>query len=218
MFTLRQIASAGLISVYAGCVTLTVNLYRIPYRRGAFVGVGFAALMHVVVAFLYILIAIQIGIFMDDPLLKQSATWGIILACILMFQVLSAIGCTIMGRYFLAPVTKKDKFDREKLYQRLKSLDSGNRSVLHDVVQILEKTPAKKDVRFSSGWIVLLAGLSIGAHWYWLERLTISILESIFYGIPTDVWWALSIAGYFCIPLIVLILSNLSMIAWLGRD
>ena len=218
MFTLRQIASAGFVSVYAGCVTLTVNLYRIPYRRGAFVGVGFAALMHVVVAFLYLLIAIQIGNGLDDPLLKQKATWGIILACILGLQILSAIGCTIMGRYFLSPASGKDKFDREKLYQQLKSMDTGKRSVLHDVIQILETTPAKKDRKFSSLWILLLGLLSVGAMGYWLQILTDSSLNVLFMGVQMDIWWGLSIVAQFCIPVILLVATNLAMIAWLGRE
>ena len=218
MFTLRQIASAGFVSVYAGCVTLTVNLYRIPYRRGAFVGVCFGALMHVVVAFLYIFIALQIGNGMHDPLLKREATWGFILVSIFILQMLSAIGCTIMGNYFLSPHAHKDKFDRDKLYERLKSRDTGKRSVLHDVVQILENTPAKKDIRFSSFWIVLLGILSIGAIWYWLKILFSSSIDALFLGVKMDFWWGLTLAGHFFIPIIILVITNLAMIAWLGRD
>ena len=119
MFTQRQIASAGLMSVYAGCAVLTVNLARIPYRRGAFIGIGFGALMHIVVTFIDILIALGVGMWMDDPILKQTSTWWVIGSGILVVQVLSAIGCTIMGRYFFSPATGKDTFERDKLYHHL---------------------------------------------------------------------------------------------------
>ena len=174
--------------------------------------------MHVVVAFLYIFLAIQMGQWMEDPLLKQDATRGFIIACIFILQGLSAVGCTIMGKYFLSPPTRKDKFDREKLYQLLKSQDTGKRSVLHDVVQILESTPAPKDVRFSSWWLLLLGFLSVTAHAYWLKVLTDSSIDSLFLGVQQDLWWGLSLAAHFCLPVIILILTNLAMIAWLGRD
>lgn len=218
MFTQRQIMSAGLMSVYAGCAVLTVNLARLPYRRGALIGVGFGALMHIVVTLIYILIALGVGQWMEDPILRQTSTWMVILLCILVVQVLSAVGCSIMGRYFFSPATSKDTFEREKLYHHLKAKDTGKRSVLHDVVMILEKTPSPEDKRFSSGWILLLGVLSITALLYYLNVLMTSCLNVIFFSVPADAGWWLSIAGQFCIPLIILMLTNLAMIAWLNRD
>lgn len=218
MFTQRQILSAGLMSVYAGCAVLTVNLARLPYRRGALIGVGFGALMHIVVTFIYILIALGVGQWMDDPILRETSTWMVISLFIVVVQVLSAIGCTIMGRYFFSPATSKDTFDREKLYHHLKERDTGKRSVLHDVVMILEKTPSPEDKKFSSLWILLLGFLSITALVYCLNVLIISCLNVIFFSIPADCGWWLSIAGQFCIPLFILMMTNLAMIVWLNRD
>lgn len=218
MFTLRQIASAGFVSVYAGCVTLTVNLLRIPYRRGAYIGVGFGALMHVVTFFLFVIIALMVGQNLDDPLLKSGTTWGVIGACLLVIQVLSAIGCRIMGAYFLSPRNGHETFDRQKLYNRLKPLDTGKRSVLHDVVTIMENTPEPASRKISSLWIVFLGVLSLGADIYWADSLVISSLDALFFGVPMDVLWWLGIAGKFAIPLVLLVAVNLAMLTWLNRD
>ena len=218
MFTQRQIAVAGFISVYAGCAVLTINLAGIPYRRGAWIGVAFGALMHVVVTFLYIIIALTVGAWMDDPILKQTATWLITAFFVFLIQILSAAGCTVMGRYFFAPVSRHDTFDRDKLYQYLKSKDTGKRSVLHDVVTIIEKTKTPPVRHFSSWWIVLLGVLSILAFAYWIYTLTLSCLNVIFLGVSVDAMWWLSIAGQFCIPLVVLILTNVAMISWMNRN
>ena len=218
MFTQRQIAVAGFISVYAGCAVLTINLARIPYRRGAYIGVAFGALMHIVVTFLYIIIALTVGAWMDDPILKQNSTWLVTAFFAFVIQILSAVGCTIMGRYFLAPASRHDTFDRNKLYQMLKQKDTGKRSVLHDVVTIIEKTETPQVRHFSSFWIVLLGILSIMAIVYWLYTLTISCLNVIFLGVTVNAEWWLLIAGQFCIPLIVLIVTNIAMISWLNRN
>ena len=218
MLSQRQIAAAGLMGIYAGCVALTVNLYRLPYRRGAFVGVLFAATMHLLVVLLYITIALAIGSVMGDALLSQPATQLIILAVFLVCQVLSSIGTTIMGRYFYAPRRRRDPFDRPKLYAALKARDTGKTSVLHDVVTLMENTPAPPERRYSNGWVILWGILSVAAHLYWYIILFRASIDALFYGVPVDAAWWLSIAGYFAIGLVILIVSNLASIFWLNRD
>ncbi len=218
MFSQRQIAAAGLMGVYAGCVALTVNLFRLPYRRGAFVGVLFAATMHLLVVLLYISIALLIGSAVGDTLLAAPFTRLSILAACLVCQVLSGIGTTIMGRYFYAPRSSRDPFERQKLYEHLKSLDTGKTSVLHDVVTVMAKTPAPPDRRFSSLWVVFWGLLSAIAHAYWYIILFRASIDALFYGVPTNAAWWLSIVGYFSIGLVVLIVANLASIFWLNRD
>ena len=218
MLSQRQIAAAGLFGVYAGCVALTVNLYRLPYRRGAFVGVFFAATMHLLVVLLYITIALAIGSAMDDPLLAKTTTRLILLTVCLACQLLSACGTTIMGRYFYAPARRRDPFDRQKLYDALKARDTGKTSVLHDVVTIMETTQPPRERRYANGWVIFWGILSIAAHFYWLSVLFHASIDALFYGVPVDTGWWLSIAGNFAIGLIILIASNLASMFWLNRD
>ena len=218
MFSQRQIAAAGLMGVYAGCAALTVNLFRLPYRRGAFVGVLFAATMHLLVVLLYISIALLIGSALDDALLSAPSTRLAIVAVCLVCQVMSGIGTTIMGRYFYAPRRRRDPFERQKLYEHLNSRDTGKTSVLHDVVTIMSQTPAPPDRRFSSFWVILWGLMSVAAHAYWYLILFGASIDALFYGVPTDAAWWLSIAGYFAIGLFILILANLASIFWLNRD
>ena len=216
MFRLRQITWAGFFGVYSGCIPLTVNLARLPYWRGAFIGVAFGALTHIMVTLIYILAAVYIGKIMDDPILKQNTTWITIIACCTVIQALSAIGCHIMGAYFLSPPHKKAPFERQKLYESLKSRDTGKTSVLHDVVLKLEQAPAPKDMRFSNAWIILFALLSIVSSYLWIYHLTIASLESFFYGIPTDFYWYMDLATRCLVPFAFLIGVHLSTLAYLG--
>ena len=218
MFTLRQITCAGFFGVYSGCVPLTVNLARLPYWRGAIIGVAFGALTHVMVTLLDIFIATQVGLIMDDPILKQAQTWVVICLCIGVIQALSAIGCRIMGSYFLSPAQKKDPFDRKALYENLKKRDTGKKSVLHDVVLQLEQIEPPADLRFSNGWIVLFSCLSILSSFLWVYRLTIACLESLFYGIPTDAHWYMDLTLQSMIPFAVLVVAHLATLAYLGTQ
>ena len=206
------------MGVYAGCVALTVNLYRLPYRRGAFVGVFFAATMHLLVVLLYITIALAIGSAMGDAILTLPATRLLILLAFLVCQILSSVGTTIMGRYFYAPRRRRDPFVRSKLYAHLKARDTGKRSVLHDVVTIMENTPEPPERRYSCGWVILWGLMSVAAHVYWYIILFQASIEALFFGVPTNAAWWLSIAGYFSIGLVILIVANLASIFWLNRD
>ncbi len=216
MFTLRQITCAGFFGVYSGCIPLTVNLARLPYWRGAFIGVAFGALTHIMVTLIDIMIVIYVGQLMGDPILKQSSTWWVILLCCMVIQGLSAIGCRIMGGYFLSPPHRHAPFERQKLYEELKSRDSGKTSVLHDVVLKLEQEPARKDIRFSNAWIVLFSVLSVLGTLVWIYHLTIACLESLFYGIPMDFGWYLDLGLRCLLPLVIIILVHLSVLGVLG--
>ena len=168
------------------------------------------------VTLIYILAAVHIGQIMDDPILRQTSTWITIIACCSVIQILSAIGCRIMGSYFLSPARKQDPFERQKLYESLKSRDTGKTSVLHDVVLKLEQKPAPKDMRFSHAWILLFALLSIISSYLWIYHLTIACLESLFYGIPTDFYWYADLAMRCLVPFAILIGVHLSTLAFLG--
>lgn len=216
MFTLRQITCAGFFGVYSGCIPLTVNLARLPYWRGALIGVAFGALTHVMVTLIDIMIAVYAGQILGDPILRQASTWAAILMGVLVIQVLSAIGCRIMGGYFLSPPKKQDPFERQKLYENLKTRDTGKKSVLHDVVLRLEQKKALKDIRFSNLWIVFFSILSVLATCLWIYTLTMTCLESLFYGIPMDGSWYADLTLRCLLPLIILVLVHLSVLGFLG--
>ena len=216
MFTLRQITCAGFFGVYSGCVPLTVNLARLPYWRGAFIGVAFGALTHLMVMFIHIAIAVYVGLYMDDPILKRGTTWAVIAAAVFAVQVLSAVGCRIMGAYFLSPPRARDAFDRQKLYEMLKNRDDGKKSVLHDVVLLLENKPGLPDLRFSNAWIVLVSALSVLCTALWIRSLTIACLEALFYGLDLDLAWYTDLAAVCLVPFAVIVIVHLAVLACLG--
>lgn len=217
MFTQRQIAVAGFLGVYAGCLPLTVNIGRLPYWRGAVIGVFFGAFMHLQMTFIYILLALLSGRIMNDALLHQPSTWGLFGAFALVIQALSSLGCQIMGRYFKSPEHGKS-FDREALYQRLKSLDTGKKSVLHDVVILLETRQAAPERAFSNGWMLLFGGLSILSFVYWIYRLALACLDVLYFGVPMDTSWGIGLAWQFIWPLAVLIAVHFVVLGRLCRD
>lgn len=219
MFTQRQIALGGFLGVYAGCMALTANFMRLGYRRGAFVGVGFGTLTHLLVAWVYFALSAYISQWQDDVLWREWTTVAWMAGCALIIQGLSSAGCVLMGRYFMAPARSGDAFDRAGLLARLKSRDTGKRSVVHDVVQILERDAGLPARRFSTGWIVGFGVLSAMAHAAWLALLTQASLEVIFWGIEMDARWVGRLALRFAVPFAVLVLAQLSALAVFGcRD
>lgn len=217
MFTQRQIAVAGFFGVYAGCLPLTVNLARLPYWRGALIGVFFGALMHLQVTFIYILLALFAGWMMNDAVLESPATWGIIAMSVVVIQALTSLGCQIMGRYFMSP-GKDASFDRRALYEQLKARDTGKKSVLHDVVVLLETRPAAPERKFSSLWTLLFGTLSVLSLWYWLYSLTMASLDVLFFGVTMDAAWWLGVAWQFGWPLLVLIAVHIIVLNALCHD
>ncbi len=224
---MRQIALAGFLGVYPGCLPLTVNLARIPYKRGAVIGVFFGSLTHLMTTLLYILASVSIGNAMNDPILANPVTWVCIAVTIFVIQLLSSVGCQMMGAYFLAPHKKSDAFERQKLYERLKVKDLKDnpedgskykRSVLHDVVLLLEQKPAVPDVRFSTAWIFLFGALSLISILIWVHTLNTACLEVLFLGIQADFGWYLDHILCVVVPLIFLILAHFSTLTWLCRD
>lgn len=217
MFTQRQIAAAGFFGIYSGCLPLTVNLARLPYWRGAWIGVFFGALMHLQMTFVYILLALLAGWLMDDSILHRPLTWCLFVAFGIVFQALTSLGCQMMGRYFMSP-NKNAPFQREALYQQLKARDTGKKTVLHDVVVLLETHKPVLERRFSSAWTMLFAGLSLASTAYWLYSLTVAYLNVLFWGVPMDTVWYLGLAWQFIWPLIVLIAVHIIVLSWLCRD
>lgn len=227
MFTTRQIALGGFFGVYAGCMPLTVNLARLPYKRGAVIGVFFGALTHMMTTLIYILAAISIGNAMHDRILARFETWLVIGLAVLAVQCLSSIGCTVMGKYFLSPAKKSDPFERDKLYRRLKEKDlmdnpeDGSRhktSVMHDVVLLLETRAPFPDVRYSTAWIVLFGLFSTASIFIWISTLNRACLEILFFGILVDTGWYIELSLYIIIPFVLLILAHFSTLIWLCRD
>lgn len=218
MFTLRQITAAGFFGVYSGCVTLTVDLARLPYWRGAWVGVFYGALNHFLVMWLFVLAFVGTSVLCDDVQFRHASSWCLFLCFVLVIQGLSAFGCRLMGRYFKVPRNGKETFDRAGLLASLKSRDTGKRSVLHDVVGLLETRDAPRERRFSWLWVALFSALSVGSMGYWLFRLYWTCLEALFYGIETDTRWYAGLMADLCIPLFVLILAHSACLVWLCRD
>lgn len=218
MFTLRQITAAGFFGVYSGCVPLTVDLARLPYWRGAWIGVLYGALNHFLVMWLMVLAVVGTASLCDDFLFHRSISWVILVSLILLIQALSALGCRMMGRYFHAPRVRSESFDRAGLLSSLKPRDTGKRSVLHDVVTNLERCEGAPDRRYSWFWIVLFSALSVGSMAYWLFTLYRVCLEAIWYGLETDGAWYARLMGSLCIPLVVLLLLHATCLVWLCRD
>lgn len=213
--------------MYAGCLPLTVNLARLPYKRGAVIGVFFGALTHMMTTLLYILIAISVGNAMGDKILRRPETWGVIALVYLVIQCLSSIGCMIMGKYFLSPDKKSDPFERDVLYRRLKAQDlkdnpeDGSKhktSVMHDVVLLLETRRPYPDVRFSTAWIILFGALSLASVYIWISTLNRACLEILFLGIKADAGWYCELALYIFVPFFILIIAHFSTMFWLCRD
>ncbi len=227
MFTMRQIALAGFCGVYAGCMPLTVNLARLPYWRGAIIGVFFGALTHLMTTLIYVLIAIMTCSIMSDPILANTSSRILCGLGIFVIQCLSSIGCLLMGGYFLSPAKKSDPFNRTKLYELLKEKDSKvnppgadiiHKSVMHDVVVLLETKPASPDRRFSTWWIAFFGILSIVSSLLWVRSLTLAAADAIFFAMAIDFSWYLQVFLSFSVPWIVLVAIHFSVLAWLCRD
>ena len=217
MFTRAQIGVGGFFGVFSGCLPLTVNLARLPYWRGAIIGIFFGTLTHMLTAFIYLSIVILAFSMLNDPGLHKPESWVFIIVSAVALQCLSSLGCQIMGRYFLAP-SGGAPFQRQKLYETLKAKDTGKKSVLHDVVLRLEIQPASPDVRFSWGWIGLASTLSLCSMYIWLRMIKTACLESLFYGIPMDSGWYIGLIGQCLIPWFVLVLAQAAILLWLCRD
>lgn len=216
MFSLRQISVAGLLGVYAGCLTLTVNLRRLPYTRGAYVGVFFGSLTHMLAAWVDLCLALSFADWFNDPTLSHTLSRVAVVAACVLVQIMSAVGCTIMGAYFMAPSTRREPFQREKLLEKLSKRDTGKRSVVHDVVQCLTQTPPLPDVRFSHAWIALAAVCSAASMALWLFLLYRAIIDCLFFGIPQNGDWYLMLSAQFMGVWLLLILVHLSVLWILG--
>lgn len=142
MYALRQIFIAGLGGVFPGCLLLSCNLAYLPYRRGAVIGILFGSLTQFVLMLLYLMIVSGISTALGDVLLKSSVTWLAIILAILALQLMTAVGCTLMGKYFLFPASDVTTFDRAALEARILSLDTGKQSVVHDIAKAFEEAPA----------------------------------------------------------------------------
>lgn len=218
MFTLPQIAVSGFLGVYAGCIPITVNLARLPYRRGAIIGIFFGVLTHFLTVIIDIAcLAIAASLF-DDPTLNLSLSWIFIGTCILCLHIFSSMGCKLMAKYFMAPSHPKDPINRQNLYATLKAKDSGKRSVVHDVVTLLEREPAPHDVRFSSAWIALFGFLSIASAIAWILIIYTTCINALLGAQPSDIAWYLTLAVRCGLLGLILILIHGAILFGLCRD
>ena len=108
---------------------------------------------------LYLMIVSGISTALGDVLLKSSVTWLAIILAILALQLMTAVGCTLMGKYFLFPVSDVTTFDRAALEARILSLDTGKQSVVHDIAKAFEETPAVPARRRS--WFHVLGAILV---------------------------------------------------------
>lgn len=218
MFSQRQIALGGFLSIYAGCAALSVNFLRMRYRRGAYVGLFFGSLMQLFVAMADFWIIAAVAGILDDPQLLRWESRCVCAGAALCVQLLCAAGCAVMARYFLAPKTGRDTFSRDALLFRLEKIDTGKRSVVHDIVGILRSNPAVLTRHISTFWLILLSFFAACAFAAWLKILTDACLSVIFFGVPVDAEWYAGVAGLFLIPLLLLILVEFSVFYILSRS
>ncbi len=190
MFSLRQITCAGFMGVFPGCLLLSHNFARLPYMRGALIGVMFGALMQLVMMLLYLIVFSLVCEGLDDVLIQNNTTWLAIVAGFAVIQLLSAIGCRIMGSYFLYPGQAVTSFDRDDLLVRMKKLDTGKRSVVHDLVTEFERTP--KPVARKRSWlaVMLVACVNLGVLIRWVVSVVRAFDPLWFEGRAMDAAWA----------------------------
>ena len=214
MFSLRQIFCAGFGGVFPGCLLLACNFVLLPYRRGAVIGILFGSLTQVVMMLLYLMLFSGISTALDDVLLKENLTRAAILAAILLLQFISAFGCMQMGRYFLCPSSDVTTFDRAKLEERIRSLDTGKRSVVHDIVLEFEQNPAIPAKRLSWGHVLGAVVLNTLVLFLWINAVIYAFYPLWFDNRQMDALWAWELFVEIFWPWLVLTLFGYLLLGW----
>lgn len=205
MFSLRQITAAGFLGVFPGCVLLAVNFERLPYRRGALIGVAFGCLVQFVLLLLYLLTVTITSFSFADPQTTILSTKAVILAVIAVIQTLSAIGCWLMGSYFLYPKSAVTQYDRSELEKRLHSLDTHKRSVVHDLVLSFEANPPHKPRKQSWIHVAALGLVTLSVNVLWLYNINKAFYELWISNMQPQLSWKLDLALDLFWPFLILV-------------
>ena len=205
MFSLRQITAAGFLGVFPGCVLLSVNFERLPYRRGALIGVAFGCLVQFVLFLLYLLTVAITSLSFSDPQTTLLSTKTVILAVVAVIQTLSATGCRIMGSYFLYPKNDVTQYDRAELEKRLRALDPHKRSVVHDLVLSFEANPPRKPQKQSWIHVAALGLVALSVNVLWLHNIDKSFYELWVSNMQPQLSWKLALAFDLVWPFFILV-------------
>jgi hypothetical protein len=190
MYSLRQIFVAGLGGVFPGCLLLSCNFVYLPYRRGAVIGILFGSLTQVVLMLLYLMIFSGISTALDDVLLKLPLTQIAIILSISVLQLMTAMGCTAMGKYFLCPTSDVTTFDRSVLEARIVSIDTGKRSVVNDIVKEFKETPAVPARRRSWFHVFGAIVVTLFVLFLWIRAVILAFYPLWFDKRTMDALWA----------------------------
>ena len=214
MFSLRQIFCAGFGGVFPGCLLLACNFVFLPYRRGAAIGILFGSLTQVVMMLLYLMFFSGISTALDDVLLKENQTRFAILAAILLLQLISAFGCMQMGKYFLCPASDVTTFDRAALEERIRTLDQGKRSVVHDIVLEFEQNPAVPAKHQSWGYVFGAVALNVFVLFLWIRAVIHAFYPLWFDNRTMDALWAWDLFVELFWPWLVMTLFGYLILGW----
>jgi len=216
LFSLRQITAAGFIGVFPGCVMLSINFELLPYRRGARIGIAFASLVQLVMLLLYVAVITFTTALLDDTQLQNLSSRLIVFALILIIQLLSAVGCRMMGSYFMYPNSDVTQFNRAQLEERLQKLDNGKISVVHDLITEFKATPAPKPIPYSWIHLAALATVNASAFAAWIYALYKAFNVYWFNGgLINTAWWT-TLAFDALWPLALLFLVGYAYL-WLAK-
>lgn len=186
-----------------------------PYMRGALIGVMFGGLMQVVLLLIYLMVFAGVSTALDDVLVRHWQTWCAILACFFALQTCSAVGCRIMGSYFLCPGRDVTEFDRDALLARLNTMDTGKKSVVHDLV-VLFSTKPKPVIKHKSWlWVVLAGTLTCLAMLLWVRAVLQAFDWMWFDNRPIDGMWVTDLFLQMFAPFVGLVGCGYILL-WLG--
>lgn len=195
MFSRRQVALAGLLSPNTGCFALSVNFRELPYRRGAWIGLGFGALVQMMAFFVVLAVLSAFQSQFDESFASSFESFRVEFVAFAIIHVLSSVGCVIMASYFDTPPKRGMSWDRAKLLAKFRRRDSGKRSVLHDIVGCLEAHKKVSDRPTSIFFLILSAFFTFLANVLWYKTLSNELLDVLFFGIPIDFFWGAFLAA-----------------------
>ncbi len=204
------------MGVFPGCVLLSINFELLPYKRGARIGIAFGSLVQLVMLLLYIVVILLTASLLDDMQFNNMSSRLILATLILIIQLLSAVGCRIMGAYFMYPETNVTLFDRSRLEEQLHKLDNGKVSVIHDLTSEFNKTPAPHPTPFSWIHLAALAIINSFVFFAWVYALYNAFNAYWFSdGIINSTWWT-NLAFDALWPLAVLLFAGYAYL-WLAK-
>ncbi|MCL2325139.1 MAG: hypothetical protein FWC40_01345 [Proteobacteria bacterium] len=211
MFTRNQIIAAGFLGPFAGCFALTVNLGRLPYPRGQNIGIVFGILTQLMATLIVLILAILIAQYHHEISFRGPYSHIAVLTWLILERSICAWCCRAMANFFEAP-HGKNAFQPEHLLQRLKKIDTGKTSVVHDVVTCLEKPPRPQYLKPGTSWIIMagFAGFSASVTWLWI--LIQAIIDLLTAYAPINAAWATTVLLKFGVVILALAACHIAML------